>query len=44
MAVLTVLIGLFPGVLFEVAGRAAGELLDPAAYLEAVGVVTGGAP
>jgi multicomponent Na+:H+ antiporter subunit D len=44
LAVLTLLIGLFPGVLFEVAGRAAGELLDPAAYLEAVGVVIGGAP
>jgi multicomponent Na+:H+ antiporter subunit D len=45
LAVLTVAIGLAPGVLFGLADRAAGELLDPAPYLEAVGVITaGGAP
>jgi multicomponent Na+:H+ antiporter subunit D len=40
LAVLTVLIGLFPGWLFDLAGRAANELLDPAAYQAAVGLVT----
>ena len=45
LAVLTLLIGLFPDFLFDLAGRAAGELLDPTPYLEAVGAVTaGGAP
>jgi multicomponent Na+:H+ antiporter subunit D len=42
LAALTIAIGLAPGVLFDLAGRAAGELLDPAAYLRAVGVVGGG--
>jgi multicomponent Na+:H+ antiporter subunit D len=44
LAVLTVLIGLFPGFLFDLAARAADELLDPTAYVAAVGLVTGGAP
>jgi len=42
LAVLTLLIGLFPGFLFDLAGRAAGELLDPTPYLEAVGAVSSG--
>jgi multicomponent Na+:H+ antiporter subunit D len=36
LAVMTVLIGLFPEPFVEVATRAAGELLDPSAYLAAV--------
>jgi multicomponent Na+:H+ antiporter subunit D len=45
LALLTLLIGLFPGALFELAGKAAGELLNPAPYLEAVSLaVTGGTP
>jgi multicomponent Na+:H+ antiporter subunit D len=44
LALLTALIGLFPGPLFDLAGRAADELLDPTAYIAAVGLATGGAP
>jgi multicomponent Na+:H+ antiporter subunit D len=45
LAVLTILIGLFPGPLFELAGRAASELLDPSVYQAAVGLPpTGGGP
>jgi multicomponent Na+:H+ antiporter subunit D len=45
LALVTLAIGLFPGPLFELAGRAAEELLDPAPYLEAVGLASpGGAP
>jgi multicomponent Na+:H+ antiporter subunit D len=36
MAALTVLIGLFPGPLYQLASRAAAELLDPAAYVYTV--------
>jgi multicomponent Na+:H+ antiporter subunit D len=44
LALITILIGLFPGTLFDLAGRAAQELLDPSSYLAAVGLaVTGGA-
>jgi hypothetical protein len=40
-----VAIGLFPQELLEVAGRAGDQLLDPAAYRAAVGVVVeGGTP
>ena len=40
LAVITILIGLFPGWLFDLAGRAANELLDPSTYQAAVGLVT----
>lgn len=36
MALLTVAIGLFPGPLLDLAGRAAGQLMDPNVYIEAV--------
>jgi multicomponent Na+:H+ antiporter subunit D len=39
LALLTVAIGLAPQALFEVADRAAAELLDPSAYLAALDVV-----
>ena len=39
LALLTVAIGLWPQTLFEIADRAAGELLDPDAYLAALQVV-----
>jgi len=42
LALLTILIGLFPGTLFDLADRAAGELLDTSTYLEAVGIATSG--
>jgi len=38
LALITVAIGLFPGLLFDLAGQAADELLDPTLYLEAVGL------
>jgi multicomponent Na+:H+ antiporter subunit D len=44
LAVLTILIGLFPGFLFDLADGAAVELLDTTAYQEAVnGIGAGGA-
>jgi multicomponent Na+:H+ antiporter subunit D len=36
LAVLTVLIGLMPEFVYQLADRAAGELLDPDAYVSAV--------
>ena len=39
LALLTVAIGLAPQVLFEIADRAAAELLDPSAYLTALEIV-----
>ncbi|MEZ4385975.1 MAG: proton-conducting transporter membrane subunit, partial [Candidatus Krumholzibacteriia bacterium] len=45
LALITILIGLFPGWLFGLADRAATELLDPTPYLDAVnGVVRGVRP
>jgi multicomponent Na+:H+ antiporter subunit D len=45
LAAITIALGLFPQTLFEAAARAADQLLDPAAYRSAVGLVsTGGAP
>jgi multicomponent Na+:H+ antiporter subunit D len=45
LALLTLLIGLFPGALLDLAGMAADQLLDPMSYLEAVGVsLAGGGP
>ncbi len=38
LALVTLLIGLFPQPLFEFAGQAADQLLDPSAYAEAVGL------
>jgi multicomponent Na+:H+ antiporter subunit D len=36
LASLTLLIGLLPGPMFALSARAAGELLDPSAYVAAV--------
>jgi multicomponent Na+:H+ antiporter subunit D len=45
LAAVTILLGLFPQILFEAAARAADQLLDPAAYRTAVALVSlGGAP
>jgi multicomponent Na+:H+ antiporter subunit D len=42
LALLTVLIGLVPQPLFEIADRAAAELLNHGDYLRAVGAAGGG--
>jgi len=44
LAILTLLIGLCPWVLYGLASRAAEQLLDPAAYRAAVGLLGGGGP
>jgi multicomponent Na+:H+ antiporter subunit D len=44
LVALTLLIGLCPSVLYDLARRAAEQLLDPVAYRTAVGLLGGGAP